>query len=232
MTCGPTASRLSSRGFGNLTHRESDERPEPLVPGERYVVDVILNSIAYRLPAGHRLRLTVSPSYWPWIWPSPAPVTLTVYLGGVSALELPLWTAGGEHLPPAHFAVPERAPMPAHEALASLATRETRHDVASGVTETISTASDGHRLVDDGLEYKEGERDTYRIKEGQPLSAQVRCEREMSVARGEWRTTVRTESSMSATADAFLVSNVVDAYEGDVRVFSKSWHATIPRNGV
>ncbi len=225
-------STLITRGFRNLTHRENDERPSPLVPGQPYVVDVVLNSIAYKLPAGHRLRLTVSPSYWPWIWPSPVPVTLTLLLGGVSALELPLWTAGGEHLPPPHFAVPERAPMPAHVALGSLATRETRHDVASGVTETISAARDGHRLVEDGLEYKESERDTYRIKEGHPLSAQVRCEREMSVARGQWRTTVRTESSMSATAQAFLVTNVVDAYEGDVRVFSKSWHATIPRNGV
>ena len=122
--------------------------------------------------------------------------------------------------------------MPAHEPLGSLATRETRHEVASGVIETISSARHGHRLAMDGPEYNESERDTYRIKAGDPLSAQVRCERETSVARGQWRTTVRTESSMSATAQAFLVTNVVDAYEGDTRVFSKSWHATIPRNGV
>jgi hypothetical protein len=225
-------STLITRGFRNLTHRESDEHPIPLVPGEPYVVDVPLNAIAYKLPPGHRLRLAVSPTYWPWIWPSPAPVTLTLLLRGTAALDVPLWTAGGGHTPPAHFAVPERAPMPAHEPLGSLATRETRHEVASGVIETISSARHGHRLAMDGLEYNESERDTYRIKAGDPLSAQVRCERETSVARGQWRTTVRTESSMSATAQAFLVTNVVDAYEGDTRVFSKSWHATIPRNGV
>src|SRR5699024_9176875 len=52
-------------GILNLTHRTSDEHPEPLEPGKRYLVRVPLNGVAQRFPAGHRLRLSISTSYFP-----------------------------------------------------------------------------------------------------------------------------------------------------------------------
>lgn len=225
-------STLITRGLKNLTHRRDDATVDPLEPGKRYVVEVALNSIAYVVPAGHRIRLAVSPTYWPWAWPSPEIVTLSLFTGAPSALELPLYTASGKYLPPPHFAAPERAPMPPHERLQVSSQRETRRDVASGVVETTSTSTDGHRLLSDGLEYRENERDVFRVVEGDPLSAQVACTREMVVARGAWRAKVRTTSSMSATKESFLVTNVLDAFEGEQRVFSKTWHAVVPRDGV
>ena len=225
------ASALITRGLKNLAHRDSDEHPEPLVPGERYTVDVTLNSIGYQVPAGHRLRLAVSPAYWPWAWPSPEPVTLSLFTGG-STLHLPAWTDPGEHTPPAHFADPERAPMPPHELLGGAGGRELRRDVATGAVQVISTADGGHRLLDDGLEYREQERDSFEITDGDPLSGMVRCDRTLAVGRGPWQTRVRTTSTMSATAGTFQVTNVLDAYEGDRRVFTKTWHAEVPRDCV
>jgi uncharacterized protein len=229
------ASTLITRGLKNLTHRGSDEHPEPLVPGQRYLVEVPLNSVAYQVPAGHRLRMCVSPTYWPWAWPSPEPVTLSLFTGAGSQLKLPVWTDPNEHTAPAHFAVPERAPMPPHEPLGDGpggAAREVRRDVAAGTVEVVSTASEGHRLLDDGLEYREHERDTLWIADGAPLSAMVRCERAFSVGRGPWQATVRTVSTLSATASTFQVTNVLDAYEGDLRVHTKIWHADVPRDCV
>jgi uncharacterized protein len=226
------ASTLITRGLKNLTHRASDADPEPLVPGARYTVDVTLNAIGYQVPAGHRLRLAVSPAYWPWAWPSPEPVTLTLFTGGDSAVYLPLWPDPGEHTPPAHFALPERAPMPPYEPLGGESGRQVQRDVATGAVEVTSTANEGHRLLGDGLEYREHERDLFRITDGAPLSAIVRCHRAFSVGRGEWQTTIRTESTLSATASAFQVTNVLDAYEGDARVFTKTWHAEVPRDCV
>jgi uncharacterized protein len=225
------ASTLITRGLKNLTHRASDAEPERLVPGERYVIDVPLNAIGYRIPAGHRLRLAVSPTYWPWAWPSPEGVTLSLFTPG-SSVDLPVWTDSGGHVPPAHFAVPERAPMPPHARLHGSSAREVRRDVATGTVQVISTVSDGHRLLDDGLEYRERERDSFQITEGVPLSARVECERAFSVERGEWRVTVRTASTMSATASTFQVTNVLDAYEGDQRVFARTWHSEVPRDCV
>jgi hypothetical protein len=122
--------------------------------------------------------------------------------------------------------------MPAHESLDGYSGREFRRDVASGTVEVISTASEGHRLLDDGLEYRQHETDVWRITEGTPLSAMVQCERAFSVGRKGWQATVRTVSTMSATAHAFQVTNMVSAYEGDRRVFAKTWHTEHPRDGV
>jgi uncharacterized protein len=226
------ASTLITRGLKNLAHRDSDVNPEPLVPGERYTVEVTLNSIGYQVPVGHRIRLTVSPTYWPWAWPSPKPVTLSLFTGGDSALLLPVWTDSGQHTPPAHFADPERAPVPPHEPLGGESGRQVRRDVATGTMEVISTVNDGHRLLDDGLEYREHERDLLQITDGEPLSALVQCHRVFSVGRGEWQATIRTESMLSATAISFQVTNVIDAYEGLRRVFTKTWHAEVPRDCV
>ena len=44
------ASTLITRGVRNLTHRHGDDEPVALVPGERYVVEVPLDSIAYVVP--------------------------------------------------------------------------------------------------------------------------------------------------------------------------------------
>jgi uncharacterized protein len=225
------ASTLITRGLKNLTHSGSDCSPEPLVPGKRYAVDVQLNSVGYHVPAGHRLRLAVSPTYWPWAWPSPQRVTLSLFTPG-SSFRLPVWTAGGEHTPPAHFAVAERAPMPPHAPLSRKAAREMRRDVATGTVDVIHTTGDGFRLLDDGLEYGEHERDVLRITEGEPLSAMVRCERTYQVGRGAWQVTVRTASTMSATETAFQVTNALDAYEGERRVFAKTWHTEVPRDCV
>jgi hypothetical protein len=122
--------------------------------------------------------------------------------------------------------------MPPHEPLGGGGGREVRRDVATGTAEVISTADEGHRLLDDGLEYRERERDEFRITDGDPLSAFVRCDRTFAVGRGGWQATIRTTSTMSATGSVFQVTNVLDAYEGDRRVFTKTWHADVPRDFV
>jgi hypothetical protein len=37
---------------------------------------------------------------------------------------------------------------------------------------------------------------------------------------------------LSASAEAFLVTNTLEGYERDARVFARSWHRSIPRDGV
>ena len=46
------------------------------------------------------------------------------------------------------------------------------------------------------------------------------------------QTRIETESSMTATEETFVVTNAVDAFEGDRRVFSDARSAVIPRDGV
>jgi hypothetical protein len=58
-----------------------------------------LNDCGATVPAGHRIRLALSTSYWPMIWPAPEAATVTV-LGGT--FDLPVRAARREDatLPP------------------------------------------------------------------------------------------------------------------------------------
>src|SRR5699024_9758592 len=76
-------------GLLNLTHRDSDQDPEPLEPGETYNVRVYLNGIGQRFPAGHRLRVSISTSYWPLAWTPPHQTMVSVSTAG-SYLYLPV----------------------------------------------------------------------------------------------------------------------------------------------
>nr|WP_275451211.1 CocE/NonD family hydrolase C-terminal non-catalytic domain-containing protein [Arthrobacter sp. H14] len=58
-------------------------------PGKRYKVEIPLNGVAQGFPAGHRLRLSVSTSFWPLAWPAPEPAMVTVFTGP-STLKLPV----------------------------------------------------------------------------------------------------------------------------------------------
>ena len=78
-----TSAHITS-GFLNLTHRNSHESPAPLVPGEEFEISLALDQIAYRVPAGHRLRLAISTASWPTLWPSPQPTELTLVEGAIN----------------------------------------------------------------------------------------------------------------------------------------------------
>src|SRR5699024_7822776 len=72
-----SATRVSY-GILNLNHQAGADNPQPLEPGEKFTARVRLNGLAQSFPAGHRLRVSVSSSYWPVLWPSPTEVRLTV----------------------------------------------------------------------------------------------------------------------------------------------------------
>jgi hypothetical protein len=228
-------SLLVTRGLLNLTHHDGHAEPVPLEPGRRYTVTVRLDAIAQTIPAGHRLRVALSTSYWPWVWPSPEPVTLTVHAGAGSRLALPVRAPRESDAALPAFGPPEWSAPLEQELLRSDPTRRTvERDLATGVHELhFQWDVGGHRrLADGGPELDDTNRTSYRIVEGDPLSAGVRVRCESTLAREDWHTRVETDSRMTATASEFLVSHTLDAYEGDERVYARTWTLTFPRDGV
>ena len=171
------SSTLVTRRVLNLTHRESHERPSPLVPGEAVAATVELTAIAHSFPPGHRIRLAVSPTYWPWAWPSPVTAELTFALRECS-LELPVRPRPARE-PAIEFAEPEWAPGVEVVSYAPTPSRRViARDVAAGrLTITTDFSYFGHQTYRNGLEYREDMRDSEAITIGDPLSAEVRCER-------------------------------------------------------
>ena len=88
------------------------------------------------------------------------------------------------------------------------------------------------RLVEAGTEMDDVNKSTYRIVEGDPLSAEVEVHCSSTLARGDWHTRVATASRMTSTATEFLVAQELTAYEGAEEVYSRRWDMKFPRDCV
>jgi len=226
------ASLLVSRGFLNLTHRHSHEQPSPVEPGQRYTVTVGLDVAAHKLPAGHRWRVSVSPTYWPQAWPSPEPVTLSIFTGEASRLTLPVRPPRAEDHDISPFEQPESsAPLEFEQLKIPLHTRTVQRDIGQKSLVLVDAVDGGRKkLLVNGLEFYSRAKDLFTIIEADPLSATVRCEHTMGLQRGDWQIRLETVSTMSADAETFYVTNLIDAYEGNSRVFTRASDFKVPRH--
>ena len=80
---------MITKGQLNLNHYKSHETPEKLPINEYINAEVPLDVIGYQVPAGHKIEVSISPTYWPQIWPSKEVANIKVDLE-YSQLILPL----------------------------------------------------------------------------------------------------------------------------------------------
>lgn len=220
------ASELISYGVLNLTHRNSHEFPEALVPGETVSARVVLDQCAYRAPAGHRLRIAVSNAYWPMIWPSPEPVQLDLSAATLMLPQRPL--AKGDEVT---FPSPEAAsPWATKLIRAANSERHVGRDEKTGVI-SLSIVNDfgavrdlEHDLVNGSIA-----RETWTIHPDNPLSASGKTHWTQTLSRNGWSVRTETFAEMRSDAQSFTVSARIEAYEGEILVFERDFEETIPR---
>jgi len=226
------ASVLVSWGLLNLTHRDSHEFPQALEPGRRFYVTVQLRMAGYQLAAGHRWRVGVSPTYTRHAWPSPETVQLRLYSGEGCRLRLPVRTPQTSDARLPAFPPAEISPR-----LAVSVSRTSRrqnsvtHDRVDGWT-TMTQVNDEGRLLfrDNGLETDHKSTEVFKVREGDPLSLSQRIRSVIEFRRGDWQVRIETESLLTADATHFHLSSHLDGYEGETRVFMKSWTRAMPRD--
>ena len=219
-----------TRGVLNLTHRDSHEHPKQLEPGRRYEVTVPLDVIAHSFPAGHRLRVAVSPAYWPWAWPSPEAVMLTLHGG---RLDLPVREPRPEDDELRSFEEPEHsAALSIEEVAGDPGGRFLRKEHATGRVEQIFDWALGGslRFVDIDLHSGDTSHCVYAIVEGDPLSAEVRFHAASDMGRGNWQTRSDVTSSMTCDAESFHVESELDVFENGEVIFTRSWSFAVPRD--
>jgi uncharacterized protein len=225
------ASKLVTRQILNLCHGDSNEHPAPLVPGQAEQFAVELDAIGHVLAAGNRVRLAISPTYWPWAWPSPEPVTLTVVAGSGPLVELPEIDAGaGDRGTP--FGPPEISEALPMETLARGQTGRTIvRNVQTGRTDMrFLWDSGGHAVYPHGMRELAENEAVYSITEGDPLSAEVACYQAIEYQRGDHHVRVEARGRMTCDRDSFLLEHRLIATEAGREVRERTWSKRIPRD--
>jgi putative CocE/NonD family hydrolase len=218
-------------GLLNLSHRNSDENPEKLEPGKRYKVKVPMNYIAQSFPAGHKIRLSVSTSYWPLAWPSPEPAKISLYTES-SKLVLPLRPGSENDKELRPFDSPK--PLEGIDAeITAPSEREWKviHNLADNSVR-VNVINNDPKLylnhinlsiqkdVSESFSYYSNNYDTVR---GEVVSKR-------GFKRDDHELLAVTRTVLTSTRTHFKIRAYLDAFEGDARIFSKSWDETITRN--
>lgn len=219
-------SALITMGVLNLAHRHSSSKPETMIIGECFNTQFSLDQIAYRIPAGHQLRISLSTSYWPFVWPSPKQTSLSLSAG---TLTLPIKT--GTQQQTVHFPSAESsATWQTETQRPASSTRDVTLDEETGEHLTIINNDFGevkdlhHGLISGGAV---GER--WSIKANDPLSAKTAIIWEQTGGRNDWRWKTVIHFDTRCDEQHFYVTAKLSAFNNDELIFERSYSDTIQR---
>ena len=222
-----------SYGILNLNHYDGSDNPKPLQPGQAHTYTVKLNALAQSFPAGHRIRVAISTSYWPVVWPSPRSVRLTID-PNTSALLLPVRSHDedeDERLMPV-FEKPEgAAPMKTLQMEPGEQDWTVSRNLVdlTGKLEVIKDLG-VVRFRDIDLDVTRRAVERYTFKDAEPNSVRGETDWVMGFQRDDWSVYTYTKTVLTSSEEAFHLYAELDAYEGETRVASKTWNTKIPRD--
>jgi uncharacterized protein len=217
-------------GLLNLAQRDSHEKPSALVPGKRYRVTVPLTECAHLFAAGRRMRVSVSSCYWPMAWPSPEAATLTLH-SGASRVALPVLPAEKIRGYPGFAPVEKATAMKRTVFDPGREQRQVIFDADTNETVVRNSRDDGLARIDDiGTVVHYGKVKEFAIARNDPLTARTTVSVELHYKREDWDARLETRIRMSADKTHFIFHSDIDAYEGGLRFFSRSFDQKIPRD--
>jgi uncharacterized protein len=220
-----------SYGILNLTHRNSHEMPEPLVPGQRYEVDVGCYFTAHRFKKGNRIRVALSESLWPLVWPSPEPVTLELAIGS-SRLTLPVRPVESAvyKLPIGELTGRIEKQVASDPEAAKNYTLTQEGPDANGRVVLHKVLHQPLLVLDTGTEITEKSDWSWSVREGDPHSSVWRMEWVSGIKRGAWDTTTRAVVELTSSTTEFNIKESIRALEGDKVVYERTWDNAIKRD--
>ena len=218
-----------SWGVVNLTHRESNAEPSTLVPGEPITITLALDECGYRFLPGHKVRLSLSTSYWPMIMPPPVAFTATAYLGEETHFSLPL-RAGGDLYPVPEPNDPHLLPeYPMRRPATS--ERVIERDLQRGITRYRVVEDTGEsEIPEHGMRISHLHENEASIAVNDPLSAKAHSRLVCRMSRDQWSIHTVTESTLSCDAQYFYSTARVRAYEGEHLFSDRHWRKKLPRD--
>ena len=228
------ASARVTVGLLNLTHRNSHEHPELLVRGEIYRASVELDDIAHAFPAGHRIAISISTTYWPIAWPSPELATVTI-LSSQSFLELPVRPPQADDEKMRAFDPPEQAPQTptTYENVSPARPRAVHRELLSGkITVDFPRWTYASTMQDISTKCASQAFARYEIIDGDPLTATAITGYDVTITRTDAVIGHHSTCRMTCTATHFCVETELRATENGNEVFRKSWSEKFERHHV
>jgi len=221
-----------SWGVINLAHRDGNENPQPMTPGQSESIEIELNECGYRFMRGHKMRVAISTSYWPMIMPPPEIVTATIRLGPDSVITLPV-RAGVDVY---ELAQPQdENPLVEYQ-------QNTEELRRRWVERNFQTGESHYRVIDDtgeievpdhGMCSRHRHDERWTIAADDPLSYHALSRYICWMSRGDWSIRTEAESEMRCDADNFYIKATVRAYEGEELVNERNWdEIAIPRDNI
>jgi putative CocE/NonD family hydrolase len=217
-------------GLLNLCQRDGAEHPKALQRGERYRVRFRLNHMGQAFAPGHKIRLSLSTSYWPHAWLTPEPVCLTIYPEGCRLLlpERRPGTADSIHFSEAEVSPPIDLKQIEPEEHSWRVIRDLGRN--ESVLEVIR---------DRGVRWFPGEWTAASRCVERYFAAHYRwnswygeTDWHRAFSRGNWQARTRLFTRLSCDAHHFYVHAQLDAYESETRVFSRNWNVVVERDHV
>lgn len=223
-------SALITYGVLDLTHRTGHEKAVACPVGDAFGFRLRLNDVGRRVPAGHRLRLSLATAHWPIVWPDPEPVTLSM-ASGLSRLELPLRPPGP--LDSAVQFLPVEVSQPARVSVIEPGAeyRQITDEIGTG-SRSIALVNDHGvvRLDDRAITTGSCGRDHFTIDQHSPLSARVETEYAMTLLSGEASVESRAVSTLIYEGSDLLLTWRLEVREQDLLVHEASGERRFARD--
>ena len=217
------ASSRVSYGAINLAYCQWHSKSNKLLAELSFELD----AIGYQLPAGHKLRLALSTSYWPLLWPAPGAGAVSLLQ---ASLSLPLLAAEPE---PVSFAAHESAaPAPLVNIRPAAHQREPGSDPASGVV-SLKIVDDfgANRNEATGLTTGSVARELWSIHPDDPNSARGQCHWTQQLQRPGWDIRTEARAQMRSDADNFYLEAELEAFANGELALQKRLTESIARDG-
>ena len=223
------ASTRITYGVLNLCHRDGHEVSSPLPLNEAITATLNLDQCAYTVPAGHRLRISISNCYWPLLWPSPVSTILNIHEGTV---QIPLVNEVAGHT--VAFPPPEAAdPWQTKTIREGTNSRRQETDLNTGIVHLHIEDDFGKvRDADHGLINGSIAREHWQIHPDDPLSAKGTCHWTDELERKDIKLRTEARCVMWSDSDHFYLNAKIEAFENDRRIYKRDVSDKIPRNGI
>jgi len=211
-------SALVTKGYLNVSHRDSHTDPQPVEPGRPYEVEAELLACAWLFRAGHRIRVDVASADFQNVWPTPKLCETTLYRNAArpSRIVLPIVPPQNPPLPEPGFKLLEPIRREDLQPPEFCITQDVMNDT---LTATYSASlGEGRGLVT-----------STTVSAAHPEAVVVDARACFGATFGESEFVTDAHCVTSSDAEQFHHSVELDVkVDGEPR-FHKTWSSSVPR---